>query len=92
MPLGNWSVELTPESVVLVPGAAKKRSGAEPIAVAYDQISRVITTEPRGRVRGAFTLLLRDGGDVTIYFPSRQRAGMRTVHREVWQRVRSSVG
>ncbi len=91
MPLGNWSVELTDDGVVLRPGASKRRSGAQAITVRYDEVARVITTEPNGRGRGAFTLLLHDGGDVTIYFPSRQLSRMRTTHREVWEKVRTRV-
>ena len=87
MPLGTWKVEPVEEGVLFLPGPAGRRRSAEPITVPYARIARVITNEPQGRSRGAFTLLLDDGGDVTIYFAARHLPRMRAVHRQVWQRV-----
>lgn len=92
MPLGTWNVELIEEGVLFVPSLpTRRRRSAQPITVPYARIARVITNEPRGRSRGAFTLMLDDGGDVTIYFPARHLARMRTVHRQVWQRVSTTT-
>lgn len=91
MPLGTWKVEPLEEGVLFVPSPTRRRRAAPPITVPYARIARVITNEPLGRSRGAFTLLLDDGGDVTIYFAARHLARMRAVHRQVWQRVSTTA-